>query len=96
MPDVFRHVGQWVAARVERDAAIIAAEITQLILPVAQVAAKLVYEDQRPAVADFLVMEPDAVIGARERHGVAPGEIPGDIAAPVKAHRIITPAAAVQ
>src|SRR6185437_14374432 len=68
---VLRHVGWRIAARVERDAAVIASEVAQLGLPAAQIAAKLVHEDQRLAVADFLVMQPDAIVGAREGHGGA-------------------------
>ena len=51
----FRHVGRRVAARVEPDAAVFARKPAHLLLPLAQVCAELVHEDDRVTGAGFLV-----------------------------------------
>src|SRR5215471_6393647 len=54
---VARHVGRSVAARRVGDAAIAPAELAQLRFPAAMVAGELVYEQNRRALTDLLVIE---------------------------------------
>src|SRR6266567_4380646 len=69
---VVRHVGGRIAAGIERDAAIAAAEIAHLRFPGPAVACEFVDEDDRDARSDLLVKELHAVVGGEMGHAGAP------------------------
>src|SRR5215831_12476253 len=66
--DVVGHVRGRIAARVERDRAVPAREEARLQMPAAVVAGELVDEDQRQALARFLVVDVDAVVDSYGGH----------------------------
>src|SRR5688572_16161824 len=65
---ILRHVRWRIAARVERDAAVITREEPHLRLPAAIVTGVLVDEEERLAAARFLEIELHAVVGGGMRH----------------------------
>src|SRR3954466_2596057 len=66
------HVGGWIAARAEGDAAVEAREEPHLRLPAAVIAGVLVDEDERRPLAAFLVVKADGVVRGCVRHA-SPG-----------------------
>ena len=67
----FRHVGRRIAARIEGDAAIAPAEVTDLRFPGMQIVGEFVHEDNRRAATGFFVIELDSV-GVSVRHAGFP------------------------
>lgn len=68
--EIVGHVGRRIAARTEDDAAVAAAEMPHLGFPAARVAAKLMDEDDRRALAGLFMEEPDAVLRSQIGHGI--------------------------
>ena len=67
--DVVGNVGRGIAAGVERDTAVAAAEIPHLLLPGAAIAGEFVHEHDRRSGPGFLVVEADAVARGEVGHG---------------------------
>ena len=66
------HVRGRIAARVKHDAAIVAREILDLLLPGAQIVSEFMDEKDRRAGASFFVIELYTVVRNRMRHGLSP------------------------